>query len=161
VKRLKTKTNRVNRTYATPERILKEALNQKGYTHVSLFKIKKHTKRVHRLVMEAFVENVENKETINHKNGIKTDNRLLNLEWNTQEENQQHAIDNNLVLIGEQIGNSILKSKDVYKIKCLLNLGESHRSIAERFKVKRSTVTDINNGRSWSHIKLENSLVTL
>lgn len=53
--------------------------------------------RVHRLVAEAFLEKADNKKNIvNHKNGVRDDNRIENLEWVTQSENVKHAIDTGL-----------------------------------------------------------------
>lgn len=66
-----------------------------GYLYVHLHK-NKHRKScaIHQLVATAFLENTENKPQVNHINFIKTDNRLVNLEWATQSENQLHSYRN-------------------------------------------------------------------
>lgn len=47
--------------------------------------------KIHRMVAEVFVLNLQNKETVNHKDGNKRNNNYLNLEWMTVLENNQHA----------------------------------------------------------------------
>lgn len=71
-----------NRFKEHNERILKLNKDKDGYCLVHLCKngIAK-CKKVHRLVAEAFIENPKNYEMINHKNEIKNDNRIENLEW--------------------------------------------------------------------------------
>ena len=74
-------------------RILKTFFNKKNnYSGIRLRnnKILK-TFTIHRLVAVSFIKNPENKKTVNHKNGIRSDNRIENLEWMTYSENIQHS----------------------------------------------------------------------
>mgnify|MGYP003480206149 FL=1 len=89
------------------EWLLAQSLNWSGYKHVTCFKGRHRTIRVHVLVGKAFLLNPQNKKTINHINGIKTDNRVENLEWATHKENTQHAWKTWLCKVGEN--NYILK----------------------------------------------------
>jgi hypothetical protein len=79
-----------------------------GYLSVTLYKegIRKD-KCIHRLLAESFIDNPNNKLCVNHINGIKTDNRIENLEWVTHKENTRHSWDIGLSSYTEKQRNSI------------------------------------------------------
>ena len=76
-----------------PHIIHQQLRKREGYLKVELWKDgKSYTRDVQRLVALAFIPNPENKPEVNHKNGDKQNNNVSNLEWNTRQENVQHAI---------------------------------------------------------------------
>ena len=96
------------------ESILKLYKDRDGYYTIALYKNKiKKTFIVHRLVAKAFIENKDNKLTVNHINGIKTDNSLKNLEWATNIENIQHAWKTGLC---KNTGKNAIIAQEAHKI---------------------------------------------
>lgn len=84
-------TVKSNRSGTT--KILKGKLDKDGYREYQLRDKdgKRKYRRAHRLVMMAFIPNPNNLPQINHKNGVKDDNRLENLEWISAKNNVVHT----------------------------------------------------------------------
>lgn len=87
-------------------RVMKPSPNPGGYLTTV---VGGKARTVHRLIAETFIPNPEKKETVNHKNGIKTDNRVENLEWMTRSEQLQHAWDTGLQKAGISRGSNFRK----------------------------------------------------
>lgn len=137
---------------AVKGRILSPVLGNTGYSQVQL---QHKTTRVHRIVAKAFIPNPENKPQVNHKNGIKTDNRAENLEWATRCENMRHAHKNGLMRIHRGMKSNLAKLTD----SCVRKIREKHsvgsHSIAQLssyYNTSQSNISIILRRLSWKHI---------
>lgn len=141
--------------------IRKISISTTGYPATSFsYNGLKYYKKIHRLVAIAFLDNPDNKQFINHKDGNKENNHFTNLEWCTFQENIRHAFQNNLMIpaSGENSHKSKLKNHEVLSIIELHKNGHSQRNIASKFKISRRNVRSIIYGKSW--LKVTNQLVS-
>jgi len=112
----------------------------------------------HRAVWEAFNGPIPEGLTINHLNGVKTDNRVENLEVCTPSENSKHAYRvlgvpaANNPSYGSKNGRAKLKEADIPRIIALNKNGTTQREIAKRYGVSRAMVSFIVTGKYWRHI---------
>jgi len=137
-------------------RILKPILRKSGYYYVTLYQNKHERKAIiHRLIGAAFLPNPQNKPEINHKNGIKADNRLENLEWVTQSENMIHSYKNGLQkpLKGSLNGNAKLNEAQIKEIRQLYATGNYlQREIASKYNLSLANINRIVNYKRWKHV---------
>lgn len=146
----------LERVITLPEKILEGTITENGYVQVRLTKDKTaKSELVHRLVANTFIPNPDNKPDVNHKLGIKTDNRVTELEWNTKSENQLHAYrvlgkkSNYKPQKGENNGLSKLTWIQIQEIKALLAMNISQRKIAKQYNVSQVTISNINQNKIW------------
>ena len=141
---------RVKSLWFNREKILKTAKDKNGYLLGCLWKDgKQRTKRIHRLVMLAFVG--ESDLHVNHKNGDKSDNRLNNLEYCSHAYNMKHAAQNGLTAKGEKAGMFKLTEGCVRNIK-YGHKGMTQREIAKIYKIRQQHVSKIRKGEIWRHV---------
>lgn len=108
---------------------------------------------VHRLVAETFIPNPDNKATVNHINANKSDNRIENLEWATQSENNRHALKLNLRYFTRKMWETCTKGhklskRQVKDIKDKYDAGIQQFKLADEYKVSRAQICRIINGKS-------------
>jgi len=141
-------------------RILKP-IRGHGYLNISMW-----TKRqpkgegrwlvdIHHLVAAAFIGPRPEKHDINHKNGIKYDNRVENLEYVTRSQNALHAFKNGLnkAPAGESHNRAKLTNEIVLEIRRLYsNGGYSYADLGRLFRVTKENISYIVNRKTWREI---------
>ena len=136
--------------------ILKTSTDQIGRLFVVLGKPHHHGKntrrRVHRLVLEAFVGDAPDGCECRHLNGNPKDNRLENLAWGTHKENMDDKIAHGTLLAGERHGSAKLTNAQVVEIRSALANGEQGRVVAARYGVGDNVVSRIKCGHRWRSV---------
>lgn len=130
---------------------MKKAKLPNGYFYIGLSmnnKVKHYY--AHRLVATAFLSNPLNKATVNHINGVKDDNRVENLEWATQSENNKHSYDSGIKKptnqLGSKNGNARLTDLQVTQIRTLWDKGNITKlKLASIFSVSDAHICRIIN----------------
>jgi hypothetical protein len=138
------------------KKILKFSLSHNKYYIISLYKNSKYyTKRVNRLVAETFIPNLENKPEVNHINGIKTDNRIENLEWVTKSENVKHAFKIGLKISPKywknkkgKLHHSSKKINQLDKMGNFIKCWDCISEVERKINIKRKNISNCLNG--WS-----------
>lgn len=156
--RLRSFRNRGGWGLDTIPHLLSPTFDKNGYPRVSICrKGKRPSMPVHRLVALCFLPNPHNKPQINHRNGIKTDNRPENLEWVTARENLLHSfrVLGRLPNRGERNGQTKLSDRQVAEIRALYAQKDekgkrryTYYSLAEAFEVCYSNIGYIVRGDS-------------
>ena len=135
---------RVISTSYKGKKILKPAVTKNGYLNV-IFCInqKKEHKLVHRLVAEAFIPNINNYSTVNHKDEDKLNNHVENLEWLSVEDNNRYS------------NSKMLTKEKVLQIPSLIDQGYTQLEIAKYFNVSRRAIQSILRGEHWKDLGID------
>lgn len=135
------------------EKFLKLTTDKDGYLSINLSckgKIKKY--QVHRIECQMFIPNIRNKPEVNHKDGVKSNNYIENLEWNTYSENLHHAYKNKLrtSIKGERNNRVKLTQSQVDEIREKYKTGNYLLvTLSKEYKVSISQISKIVKHKAW------------
>jgi predicted P-loop ATPase len=128
---------------------------RKGYLSILLYKSDDYKAKFpsHVLVAKHFID-IENKRTVNHINGCKKDNRVENLEWLSDSEQQIHAVSIGLRdnTIGEKSNFSKLNEMIVLEIRDLFKKSVSAKELSKMYNISQNNIYMITNRITWKHI---------
>jgi len=133
--------------------IRKPALNKNGYFYIQN-RFGGFT--VHSIVADCFLENPNNLEQINHKDGVKTNNHVSNLEFVSRSENAKHAFSLGLLKFNGKVGeeSNLSKYPETLIIQICEALQDGMRNIdcSKKFGVPASYIKELKAKNSWKHV---------
>lgn len=138
-------------------KVLKQTTTQNGYSMVVVKPFGRTGKckafKIHREVAKLFVDNPDNKPTVNHKDGNKLNNLASNLEWATSSEQMTHAHENKLVALVTGERNKFSRLTDEQAKEILDNPQIRNIEFARRFNIDRSAISKLRSGKHWKHLR--------
>lgn len=133
----------IKRRY-TKGKVLKLFISDKRYVFIGLpCNSVCKTKRVHRLVAEAFLLNPQNKGDVNHKDGDPSNNCVDNLEWCTRKENMVHAYQTGLANVDR------FRKLTESNVKEIRKSSLTQRKLAEIYNISQTNIGLIKNNKTW------------
>lgn len=142
--------------YREKEIIMTPTLHGTGYNIIGLTKAgKQKIFRFHRIVAFHFCEKKKGCDVVNHLNGIKTDNKAINLEWTTVSGNTSHSFKMGLqkARMGEESNFSVLNKENILDIRSKYETKQyTQKELGRLFNISREAVSLIVNRKRWAHI---------
>jgi hypothetical protein len=140
--------------------LLKQGISSNGYYHVSLCNGgKMHTKRVHRLVMAAFVGPCPDGCEVLHLNGIRTDNKLDNLKYGSHTCNMAFMAEHGTAQYGENNSFAKFTNAQVKEIRRVWSMGGiTIAALAREYNVSRPTIHGVINNKYYKEKEESNGI---
>ena len=134
-------------------KIRKQFKNKFGYLKISLYNNNIELNySVHRLVAMSFKQNSDFSLEVDHINGVKTDNKLVNLEFVTCSENIRRSYSMGLQnKKGENHTRCKLNKNKVIEIRKRYKSGSKQIDLANEFNIVKSNICNIVHDRSWNY----------
>ena len=134
-------------------KFLKFSFDRRGYARVKLYnESSKCTVLVHRLVGIAFIPNPSGKRTINHKDGVKSNNNVSNLEWATDSENAIHAFNTGLRKAPKQKSRKLSREEVLSVRKLYFENHEKQRDIAIKYGMNQRAIWAVIHKKTYKEI---------
>jgi hypothetical protein len=132
--------------------VLRQHIHPLGYPVVTLYLSPlRKTIMVHKLVLRAFLGPRPDGLEGCHNNGVRVDNRLVNLRYDTHQSNMDDQFAHGTHRKGERNGKSKLTEADLSTIRARRAAGETYASIAKDYGVSLQSIHHVITGKTWSH----------
>ena len=141
------------------KKILVQTLSKTGYWTVATYFDGRcstaYCFKVHRLVAHTFVSNPNNKPFVNHIDGIKTNNHYTNLEWVTNQENINHALEIGLIKSGTEASSAKLTEDMVRDIRQMAKNNFRTMEIVRKYShvVRKESIFNVLKNRRYLNVK--------